>query len=227
MFIQSMRDPSTMVRRSRLTRGAEKRLLALGLTVDQVYWINHHFQAMADDLRAPPRHAEVRAELEKIDGHLAKVDHWCARASRSALRQSDKVALNHIGIAAADWRRLVSTDQISDTVPERIDLPVLIQSLRQVVAIAKKNFPKHLQRHRQSAIRVIETLEMAINRPDDAASKSAAKQFEVSRSPGSRFLAAAEIIFEEAIGEQAPSPGTAIRALKAQRSIKPLSGEGG
>ncbi len=54
---------------------------------------------------------------------------------------------------------------------------------------------------------------MAVNRPKDTASLEAAKKFELSRSPGSPFLAAAEIIFEEAGGDNAPSAEYAIRAL--------------
>ena len=62
--------------RRRLTNVGKTQLLDLGLTHDQVYWIDHHFQSIVEDLRQPARNADVRSELEKVANHSSSS--WCA-----------------------------------------------------------------------------------------------------------------------------------------------------
>ncbi len=129
--------------RATLTKAGEMRLLCLGLTREQIYWIDHHFENIVQDLREPPRNADVRAELEKIAGKLAEIAEWCSSAKKSTLRQADKVALGHIGMAAATWARNTG-NLTSDALPERMDLHSLTQCLHEIVELAKTHFPaKH------------------------------------------------------------------------------------
>lgn len=209
-----------MVTRWQLKAAGTERLLGRGLTQGQIYWINHHFQLIVEDLRPPAGHADIRTELAKVARHLVELDGWCAQASKSTLRQAPKVALGHIGLVAAEWRKTEAAGNEADAIPDRMDIHVLVRSLREIVEKAKTHFPAKSKQPRHSGVRAVEWIEEAINRPDDEASLKAAKSFKLSLAPGSAFLEVAEIIFEEAAGEAAPSAAYAIRELKAERAMK-------
>jgi hypothetical protein len=214
------------IRRHLSTQGV-KHIQTLGLTREQVYWINHHFQSMVEDLAQPPRRADVRHELKKVAGHLREIDKWCSKAKNSAFRSASKVAIGHIGIAASSWLRINDVPHPEDSIPDRMDIHVLVRSLLQIVQAAQVNFPSNEQSPKRSAIKVIELIEAAINRPQDDDSKRVAQKFKVRRGPSSPFFELAEIIFHEATGLENHSPDNAIRGLLAKRAkVKPsLSGE--
>lgn len=202
-----------------LSAHGTKQLLEIGLTKEQVFWLNQYLPLIVEDLRQPARHRAVRTELQKIAGYLAKIDDWCAKAKKSTLRQADKVAFGHINLAAAHWKLIGDAERPEDAIPERMDLHVLTHSFREIVEIAQKHFPPELKQPRRSAVGVIEQIETAINRPEDDASRDAAKKFQLIDKPNIKFLEVAEIIFGEAIGETAPSPEYAIRDLLERRSL--------
>ncbi len=207
-----------MANKQRLSGDGTKRLLEIGLTKEQIFWIDQYLPIIVEDLRQPSPHREVRKELQKIAGYLAKIDGWCEQAKKSTLRQADKVAYGHIGMAAAQWIQSTDADQHDSAIPERMDLHVFANSFRQIVEMAEKKFPPMLKQPRRSAIGVIERIEAAIHRPEDDASREAAKKFQLREKSNLSFLELAEIIFKEATGKEDASPDYAIRELVKQRS---------
>ena len=201
-----------------LSDDGTKRLLEIGLTKEQVFWINQSLPIIIEDLRQPAQHRAVRKELKKVSGYLAKIENWCTKSKNSTLRQADKVAFGHIGITAAHWKRIKDPERPEDTLPERMDLQTMAQSFREIVEMAQEHFPADLQRPRRSAVGVIEKIEAAINRPEDEQSRESAQKFQLLSKPNVLFLEIAEIIFFEATGKPTPSPEYAIRQLLERRA---------
>jgi hypothetical protein len=125
-----------MKKQQRLSDNGTKRLLEIGLTKEQVFWINQSLPIIIEDLRQPAQHRAVRKELKKVSGYLAKIEKWCVSAKNSTLRQADKVAFGHIGITAAHWKRIKDPERPEDTIPERMDLQAIAHSFREIVEIA-------------------------------------------------------------------------------------------
>jgi hypothetical protein len=209
-----------MNKQQRLSDDGTKRLLEIGLTKEQVFWINQSLPIIIEDLRQPAQHRAVRKELKKITGYLAKIENWCVSAKKSTLRQADKVAFGHIGVTAAHWKHIKDPERPEDTIPERMDLQAMAQSFREIVEMAQEHFPADLQRPRRSAVGVIEKIEAAINRPEDDRSRECAQKFQLLSKPNVLFLEIAEIIFFEATGKPSPSPEYAIRQFLERRAQK-------
>ncbi len=214
-----------MSKKQHLSESGTKRLLKLGLTEEYIFWVNQCFPLIVEDLRQPAPYRAVRKELQKISGYLAKIDDWCEQAKNSTLRQEEKVAFGHIGLAAADWKCKQMTDLgcPEDAIPERMDLQVMANSFRQIVKMAEMHFPPHMKQPRRSAIGVIERIEAAINRPQDEESLKVAKNFQLLGKLNPQFFDLAEIIFEEAQGDTKLSPEFAIRELLKRGSQSKLA----
>lgn len=176
----------------------------IGLTEAQVYFLEKALPLISYDLDGLPRANDVSDEIQsllvKLSAAGAQLDKMTLAAKRFT-RSGRREALGHLGLAAARLDRTQALEGLADvdgTVPERIDVAVLVRLAAAACKLALSEEVPMGQRHRRSGDEAIKRIYDAIARPVDPDSVAASNRLIPTRAPGQAFPRLCEIVFEAA-----------------------------
>lgn len=226
-------DEPPLIRRPSFRESHKRRLREIGLTSQQVAWLQRDLEIVQDWITPLAKSADVRRELREFAGLLDRaaemvagwrradqVGKWrAASLPDQKKRLARGEALRQFNIAAAHHVRGLGAKDLN--LGDELDPAAVVEKAAELARLAVEMAPSEQRRPMRAAPEVIGIIVRNLYRPADDASQAAARRLHPSREGD--FLGLAEVVWD-AVGS-AGSPAKALQKYMAQQTLEREGGE--